>query len=74
MPPKIAIVTGAGLGIGKAVALTLINNDYQVVLAGRREEYLYKTIEEAGDRAATALAVPTDIKIQKLFGQNFVYK
>ena len=58
---KVAIVTGAGTGIGKAVALTLLKDGYRVALAGRRKEPLDKTISEAGEAAARALAVPTDV-------------
>jgi len=57
---KVAIVTGAGTGIGKAVALALLKDGYRVVLAGRRPAPLSEVIElsGAGDRA---LAVPTDV-------------
>ncbi len=57
---KIAIVTGAGSGVGKAAALALLGAGYRVVLAGRRKEPLETVAREsgAGDRA---LAVPTDV-------------
>jgi len=57
---KIAIVTGAGSGVGKAAALALLGAGYRVVLAGRRKEPLEAVAQEsgAGDRA---LAVPTDV-------------
>ncbi|MEO8629901.1 MAG: SDR family oxidoreductase [Betaproteobacteria bacterium] len=57
---KVAIVTGAGSGIGKASALALLKEGYRVVLAGRRQEQLDKAVAEsgAGDRA---LAVSTDV-------------
>ena len=45
---KIAMVTGAGSGIGKAVALAFLQNGYRVVLAGRRKEMLEKAVAEAG--------------------------
>ena len=46
--PKVALVTGAGTGIGKAVALAFLKDGYRVVLAGRRSEPLEKAIAEAG--------------------------
>ena len=63
MTEKAAIVTGAGSGIGRAVALTLLDNGYQVVLAGRREEALQETLELAGDHARAAISVPTDVRV-----------
>jgi NAD(P)-dependent dehydrogenase (short-subunit alcohol dehydrogenase family) len=60
---KIAIVTGAGSGIGRASALALLAEGYRVVLAGRRPEALAETAaraEQAG-AAGRALAVPTDV-------------
>ena len=56
---KIALVTGAGTGIGKAVALALAKDGYAVVLAGRRADKLEETAKEAGN--ARTLAVPTDV-------------
>ncbi|WP_211467269.1 SDR family oxidoreductase [Collimonas silvisoli] len=58
---KIALVTGAGSGIGKHIALALMRNDYSVVLAGRRVAALEETIAAAGALGAHALAVPTDV-------------
>lgn len=57
---KVAIVTGAGSGIGKAAALALLNNGYCVVLAGRRLEPLVEVIVLSGV-PDQALAVPTDV-------------
>jgi NAD(P)-dependent dehydrogenase (short-subunit alcohol dehydrogenase family) len=58
---KTAIVTGAGSGIGRAVALALLREGYAVVLAGRRREALEQTRTEAGPDSARALPVPTDV-------------
>jgi len=58
---KVAIVTGAGTGIGKAVALALLKEDYCLALAGRRAELLEKAIAESGAGAARTLAVATDV-------------
>ena len=58
---KIAIVTGAGSGIGRAAALALLREGYAVVLAGRRPDALAQTITQAGADGVRALAVPTDI-------------
>ena len=57
---KIAIVTGAGSGIGKSVALTLLKDGYSVALAGRRKDALEQTVKESG-AGTRALAVPTDV-------------
>ena len=57
---KVAMVTGAGSGIGRASSLALLAAGYQVVLAGRRADALRETIALAGDLGAHALAVPTD--------------
>ncbi|HEV8643948.1 MAG TPA: SDR family oxidoreductase [Burkholderiales bacterium] len=57
---KIAIVTGAGSGIGKSVALTLLKNGYSVALAGRRKDALEQAVKELG-AGARALAVPSDV-------------
>jgi NAD(P)-dependent dehydrogenase (short-subunit alcohol dehydrogenase family) len=58
---KIALVTGAGSGIGKASALALLDAGYTVVLAGRRVEALEQTASEAGAAAERALSVPADV-------------
>jgi NAD(P)-dependent dehydrogenase (short-subunit alcohol dehydrogenase family) len=60
-PPKVAIVTGAGTGIGKAVALGLLEHDYAVALAGRRADRLTSTVDDAGAAGGRALAIPTDV-------------
>ena len=59
---KVAIVTGAGSGIGRAAALALLGDGYCVALAGRRQDALAGTAQAAGsDARSRALAVPTDI-------------
>jgi NAD(P)-dependent dehydrogenase (short-subunit alcohol dehydrogenase family) len=59
--PKVAIVTGAGTGIGKAVALALLKDGYRVALAGRRREPLEEAIAGAAHPGGAALAIPTDV-------------
>jgi NAD(P)-dependent dehydrogenase (short-subunit alcohol dehydrogenase family) len=58
---KIAIVTGAGSGIGKAAALALLKEGYCVALAGRRAEPLEQAVKESGAAASRVLIVPTDV-------------
>jgi NAD(P)-dependent dehydrogenase (short-subunit alcohol dehydrogenase family) len=57
---RIAIVTGAGSGVGRAVALALCNDGWTVALAGRRAEPLQETVAKASD-AARMHAVPADV-------------
>ncbi|PIF78638.1 NADP-dependent 3-hydroxy acid dehydrogenase YdfG [Variovorax sp. 54] len=68
---RIAIVTGAGSGIGRAAALALLADGWSVALAGRRLEPLEQVAEESG-AGARAFAVPTDVanadSVQALFG------
>ncbi len=59
MADRIALVTGAGSGVGRAVALRLGADGWTVVLAGRRAEPLQDTAAQAGD--AVTLPVPTDV-------------
>jgi len=58
---RVAIVTGAGTGIGKSAALALLREGYSVVLAGRRVESLEMTMKKAGPFGSQALVVPTDV-------------
>ena len=58
---KVAIVTGAWSGIGRAVAIGLLEDGFSVALAGRRAALLQQTVQDAGPLGALALAVPTDI-------------
>ena len=69
---KIALVTGAGSGIGRAAALALAKDGFAVVLAGRRAEALAETAKRAG--SAKTLQVPTDVtdhaSIKALFAKT----
>ena len=69
--PKVAVVTGAGTGIGKAVAVAFLKNGYRVVLAGRRREPLEQAIAEAAAASGAALAVPTDVSDPESVGALF---
>ena len=74
MTTKVAIVTGAGSGIGKATALALLREGYRVALAGRRREALDKTRSESGGAAERALVVPTNVadpvSVRALFSET----
>ncbi len=61
MTAKIALVTGAGTGVGRAVAIALAKAGYSVVLAGRRREPLDAVAAEINATGAQALAVSTDV-------------
>ncbi len=61
LPTKFAVVTGAGTGIGRAVAFAFLKDGYRVALAGRRKEMLEQTVAEAGPAGKNALVVPTDV-------------
>lgn len=58
---KVAIITGAGSGIGKCVAIALAQNGYSVVAAGRRKEALEATAAEVRNVNSQAVVVPTDV-------------
>ncbi len=59
--PRVALVTGAGSGIGRACALALLDAGYHVVLAGRRADALQQTVAAAPSGGERLLAVPTDV-------------
>lgn len=71
---KVAIVTGAGTGIGRATAIALLRDGYSVALAGRRAAPLRETIEMAGEAGVRGLAVPTDVSdpasVEALFAKT----
>jgi len=71
---KIAIVTGAGTGIGRCTALALLRDGYSVVLAGRRKEALEITVKEAGEDGSRTMVCPTDVSnpdsVLTLFAQT----
>jgi NAD(P)-dependent dehydrogenase (short-subunit alcohol dehydrogenase family) len=58
---KVAMVTGAGSGVGRSASLALLAEGYSVVLAGRRQEALDETVSLAGADGAHALAISTDV-------------
>jgi len=71
---KVALVTGAGSGVGRAVTLALLRAGYSVALAGRRQDALERTVAEAGEHRERTLVVPTDVcdpaAIRALFAQT----
>lgn len=60
-PRKAAIITGAGTGIGRAVAIGLLEQGYAVVVAGRRADLLEQTVSDSRADRTNALVVPTDV-------------
>lgn len=58
---KIALVTGAGSGLGKAIALAVTREGASLVLGGRRAEPLEKTLREIADEGGTGLVAPGDV-------------
>ncbi len=77
---KVAVVTGAGSGIGRAVSLAFLADGYRVALAGRHRQTLEQTAAEAGAAAGNALVVTADVtqpasvhalfsRIQETFGR-----
>ena len=71
---KVAIVTGAGTGVGQRTTLSLLREGYSVSLAGRRSEPLKSTVKEAGDDGLRTLVFPTDVSdpdsVRALFTQT----
>src|SRR3984885_4203336 len=71
---KVAVITGAGSGIGRAVALAFLADGFRVVLAGRREAALRAVLAEAGEAGRKGLAVACDVtdaaSVQALFART----
>lgn len=71
---RVAVVTGAGTGIGRAVCHVLLNDGYAVVLAGRRLEALQETVQLTAADQTRMLCVPTDVgkpdQVNHLFSQT----
>ncbi len=71
---KVALVTGAGTGVGRAVTLALMREGYAVVLAGRRKDMLEAVAKEGAQTPGEALAVPADVSdpasIKSLFAKT----
>jgi NAD(P)-dependent dehydrogenase (short-subunit alcohol dehydrogenase family) len=73
MSDKVAVVTGAGTGIGKATALAFVRDGWRVVFVGRRKEMLDEAVKASGAGADRAIGVPTDVgdpqSVNALFDQ-----
>jgi len=71
---KVALVTGAGTGVGRAVTLALMREGYAVVLAGRRKDMLETVAKEGAQTPGEALTVPADVgdpaSIKSLFAKT----
>src|SRR5438128_2334018 len=72
---RVAIITGAGSGIGKAVAMALAREGFAIVLAGRRQELLDAAVNEGLAGGAVMLSVPTDVRdpssVKALFSKTW---
>jgi NAD(P)-dependent dehydrogenase (short-subunit alcohol dehydrogenase family) len=70
---RVAVVTGAGSGIGRQVCLSLLDDGYRVVLAGRRRQALRATVSASGAGPESTLVVPSDVTrpeaVRALFAQ-----
>lgn len=71
---KVAMVTGAGSGVGRAAAVALAGEGYSLVLTGRRPDPLHETVAEMGDGGVATLVVPGDVgrpdAVESLFAQT----
>jgi NAD(P)-dependent dehydrogenase (short-subunit alcohol dehydrogenase family) len=70
-PLEVAVVTGAGSGIGKGVAIALLRRGWAVALAGRRADVLEAAVRESGADSGRGLAIATDVtdasSVRRLF-------
>lgn len=69
--PRIALITGAGSGIGRVTAFKFWEAGYALALAGRREDKLRETVEAAGVDDDRALVAPTDVSDRQAVGKLF---
>ncbi|MCY4018625.1 MAG: SDR family NAD(P)-dependent oxidoreductase [Chloroflexi bacterium] len=69
--PRIALITGAGSGVGRATAKTMWEAGYSLILAGRREDKLRETQSEAGVGEDRALIAPTDVADRRAVSELF---
>ena len=67
----VAVVTGAGSGLGRSISRALLAAGWQVAAAGRREQALRETVASAVARAGSALVVPTDITVPESVAELF---
>ena len=72
-PLKVALVTGAGTGIGRATSVALLKAGYHVALTGRNADKLQRSLEGLGELANNALVIPSDVRdpssVKALFDQ-----
>jgi NAD(P)-dependent dehydrogenase (short-subunit alcohol dehydrogenase family) len=68
---RVALVTGAGSGIGRAAALALLGDGYQVALVGRRRDALEATAQAAGAASERALVLPSDVTQPQAVAEAF---
>ena len=69
---RVAVITGAGSGIGRATAVAFLRDGYCVALAGRRVEQLNETVKQAGTDSSQSLVVQTDVGVPQAVHSLFV--